>query len=296
MYKLFIEKIHNFYILGRYNKLYGAFLLMWPCFWGVCINSVSPLPAIKLFLLFFVGSIIMRGAGCTINDIIDKDIDKKVIRTKNRPLASSKLSIKEAYIFLFFQLIVGFIVLINFNLDSIVFSLLVVPLVILYPFLKRITFYPQFFLGIIFNWGILVASLEINGSINITSLFFYISGVFLTIGYDTIYAFQDYKDDKKINVKSFSIKIIKYPRITISVIYLISWVFLFLGIKNNNFLFEFKFLILFITFAHLFIQIKELDISNQKKLQKIFVSNVTLGLIIFLVLLANRVLFIFDQL
>ena len=296
MYKLFIEKMYNFYILGRYNNLYGAFLLMWPCFWGVCINSVSQLTSIKLFLLFFVGSIVMRGAGCTINDIIDKDIDKKVIRTKNRPLASSKLSITEAYIFLFFQLIIGFIVLINFNINSIVFSLLVVPLVILYPFLKRITFYPQFLLGIIFNWGILVACIEINESINMTSLFFYISGVFLTIGYDTIYAFQDYKDDKKIDIKSFAIKTIKFPKITVSIIYSISWAFLFLGVSDNDFLFEFKFLILFISFLHFFSQIRRLDVSNQNTLQTIFVSNVTLGLLIFLILLANRLLIIFGQL
>lgn len=287
MYQLF----HNFKIflyLGRYNKPNGAFLLMWPCFWGVIYSESSSQSTIELLILFFFGSFFMRGAGCTINDILDVKYDLKVKRTKGRPLPSNKISKKNALIFLIIQLLLGLAVLVNFNKYSIIFSLLIMPLVLTYPLFKRITFFPQIILGIVFNWGIIIGFISTDQNINIGIIYLYLAGVFKTIGYDTIYAFQDLLDDQKVGVKSLAIKIQTKPKFFLSIIYLISLIFFFLAMtfKIGFFL---NLLFSSIILTHFYFQITKLDINNPSTLYKSFSSNTNLGCIIFILLfLVNK--------
>ena len=153
MFRKLKKKINILLVLGRYNYPTGAFLLMWPCFWGVLYNPNLNGNYIYSLFLLFIGSFVMRGAGCCINDFFDKDFDKKIKRTKNRPLARNLIGYFDVLCFIIFQLILGFIILINFNTKVIFFSLLIFPLVIIYPLFKRVSNFPQVILGLIFNWG-----------------------------------------------------------------------------------------------------------------------------------------------
>ena len=198
-FKIFIE-------LTRLNKPIGFMLLFWPCAWGLAFANLINKDLNSFFyylILFFIGSVLMRSAGCIINDIIDIDFDQKVTRTKFRPLASKKISITEAILLLIILLVISFFILLEFNFKSIVLGLLSVPFVILYPFMKRITFFPQLFLGIIFSWGVLIVSMQFNTRITFDFLLLYFVCIFWTLAYDTIYAYQDKADD--ILKKSFTV-------------------------------------------------------------------------------------------
>ena len=183
-------------------------LLFWPCAWGLTIaydfkNGFEFY--IIYLLLFFFGSILMRSAGCIVNDIADKDFDKNVERTKNRPLASNKISVKLAAIYSAILCVFAFFILINFNLFTILLALASMPLAFTYPLMKRFTYWPQLFLGITFNYGLLLGWTSINEDLNISPILFYFGAIFWTLGYDTIYGFQDIEDDEIIGVKSTSI-------------------------------------------------------------------------------------------
>ena len=281
MIKSSSNKIYLFFLLGRYHKPYGSFLLMWPCFWGVSfLNQISLVDLWYLILLAF-GSFIMRGAGCTINDIVDHKYDAKVERTKNRPIASKKITILEAIFFLFIQLLLGLVILINFDNRTILISLSIIPLVFLYPLFKRFTFFPQVILGLIFNWGALVGFSSSNEFININIIYLYFAGVLLTIGYDTIYAFQDINDDRKIGLKSLAIKTSKFPRFYLGLIYGFSTLLFCISFFKN---YGINFLSIFFSsfiFLFLLMQVKNFDINNKQMLQKQFVSNSYLGGFIF---------------
>ena len=182
-FKIFIE-------LTRLNKPIGIMLLFWPCSWSLAY-SFSINNDLNLFLnyllLFFLGSVLMRSAGCIVNDIVDKDFDKKVKRTKNRPLAARHISTKLAAIYAISLCIIAFFILIQFNKLTIFLGMASMIPAFLYPFMKRITWWPQLFLGFTFNWGIIMASSAVNNSISIEIILLYISAIFWTIGYDTIY-------------------------------------------------------------------------------------------------------------
>ena len=240
MFKKYKQKINYLIKLGRYDNPTGALLLMWPCFWGTLAQFENQLILLKPLILFLTGSFIMRGAGCCINDLFDRNIDKLVERTKSRPLAQNKLTVSEALIFIFFQLFLGLIIILQFDLKIIVMGFVVIPLVIIYPLVKRFSHFPQFVLGLIFNWGIFIGYFSLNQTFDWRICFLYFAGVFLTISYDTIYGFQDIDDDKKIGVKSFSILIEKKPVFFISMFYLISFIFFisFFFSFYENFLFN----------------------------------------------------------
>ena len=223
MVKKLSSKMKYLLQLGRYNYPTGGFLLMWPCFWGVFYELNYSTEIIKILILFFIGSFVMRGAGCCINDLLDKDIDKKVSRTRKRPLVTKKLSDTDVIWFLIFQLIIGLFVVLNFEEKTIIFSFSIIPLIFIYPLFKRFTNFPQLFLGIVFNWGIIIGFLTQNNSLNLGIFFLYLSGIFFTICYDTIYAFQDIKDDKKAGVKSLAIFLENKPNLIIFMIYLLSF-------------------------------------------------------------------------
>ena len=200
--KIFIE-------LTRLNKPIGFMLLFWPCSWGLAFSASLNQNFDKLIyflILFFFGSVLMRSAGCIINDVVDKDIDKKVDRTKKRPLANNDISIKRSLLYSLILCIFAFLILIQFNLSTIVLGMGSMLLAFSYPFMKRITYWPQLFLGITFNWGILMASTAINNTISFEVFLLYFSAIFWTLGYDTIYGLQDIVDDEIIGMKSTSIK------------------------------------------------------------------------------------------
>ncbi len=200
--KIFIE-------LTRLNKPIGFMLLFWPCAWGLAytysINQDSELLIYYLFL-FFLGSILMRSAGCIFNDIIDKDFDKKVERTKKRPLPSGKISVKKSFLYVVVLCGLALIILLQFNLLTILLGLSSMLLAFSYPFMKRFTYWPQLFLGITFNWGLIMAGTAMLNDFKLEIIVLYLAAIFWTLGYDTIYGIQDISDDEIIGIKSTAIK------------------------------------------------------------------------------------------
>ena len=280
MSNTFLNKIQPFVQLARYDKPIGFMLLFWPCIWSLLLYSlhVGELVPISFFILFFIGSIIMRGAGCTWNDFLDKDYDKSVKRTKDRPLASSKIKITAAIFFLIIQLFVGLLILIQFNKLTIIFGCLSLIPVFIYPLMKRITWWPQVFLGITFNWGALLVWMSVSNNFSsVYPLFLYIACIFWTIGYDTIYAHQDKDDDLLLNLKSSAIKLgenTKYAMLIFYSIFFIIFAVILLNLSNS--------LIIHIAIlsllVHLVSQIIYLDIDNSERCLKIFKSNNLLGI------------------
>ncbi len=187
--------------LSRVDRPIGVWLLMLPCWWGTALASPT-WPDPVLLILFAIGAMLMRAAGCTINDIADRKFDRQVARTAGRPLASGEISRRQAAIFLALLLAAAFIILIQFNLPTIFLGLASVPLVALYPFAKRVTHWPQLILGLTFNWGALVGWMAVRGELAAPALLLYAAGTAWTLGYDTIYAHQDKEDDALIGVKS----------------------------------------------------------------------------------------------
>ena len=206
-----LKKIKQFIILGRFHTPTGALLLAWPCTWGIAMAKPDLKNLIFFSLLLVIGSFIMRAAGCAWNDILDRNIDKKTSRTKHRPIAAGKLSIPEGILFIFIMLSIGFLILINLSIPAIIISLISIPLIVIYPLTKRVTFFPQVWLGITFNVGILVGYSCISENYpNISVIILYIGAIFWTIGYDTLYAMQDYHDDLLTGVKSTAVKMHEY--------------------------------------------------------------------------------------
>jgi 4-hydroxybenzoate polyprenyltransferase len=184
-------------------------LLFWPCAWGLTLGCNFNLETnlyLKNLILFFLGSVLMRSAGCIFNDIIDKDLDKKVKRTKKRPIASGEISVSQSLIYVIGLCLMAFLILLQFNLLTIILGLGSMVLAFSYPFMKRVTYWPQLFLGLTFNWGIVMSWTSMTNSISIEPIILYIGAIFWTLGYDTIYGIQDIRDDEIIGVKSTSIK------------------------------------------------------------------------------------------
>ena len=231
-----LQKIKQFIILGRFHSPTGALLLAWPCTWGIAMAKPDLIYLIHFSLMLVIGSFIMRAAGCAWNDILDRHIDKKTSRTKNRPIAAGNLSITEGIIFIFIMLCIGFLILINLSIPAILISLLSIPLIIIYPLTKRITFFPQVWLGITFNIGILIGYSCISNTYpNISVITLYIGAIFWTVGYDTLYAMQDYNDDLLTGVKSTVVKMHKYSGIFAAFSYIICTIIFCMALILNNF-------------------------------------------------------------
>ena len=278
------NKISNFIELTRLKKPIGFMLLFWPCVWGLTLaydfNS-SIIHFFKFIILFLCGSILMRSAGCIINDIVDKNFDIKVERTKTRPIASGKISIKLGIIYALLLCFVALLVLLNFNSFTIILAFCSMPLAFTYPYIKRFSHWPQLYLGITFNFGLLLGWTAVFSEISIQPIIFYLGAIFWTLGYDTVYGFQDIKDDEIIGDKSTSIKFKKNPKIFLTFCYLLTFITIFtLGIIMEFNLFYYIGLILI---GYLFFnQIIIFNKNNAKICLKIFKSNNLLGLIIFL--------------
>ena len=279
-----MSQIRIFIELARLNKPIGFMLLFWPCSWGLAYaNSINQ--DLNLFInylvLFFLGSVLMRSAGCIFNDIVDKDFDKKVKRTKNRPIAAGKISIKQSLLYVFLLCSLSFLILIQFNFLTIVLGMSSMFFAFSYPFMKRITYWPQLFLGITFNWGIVMAWTAINNNINMEIIILYLSAIFWTLGYDTIYGAQDMSDDEIIGLKSTSIKFKKNLKLFVSIsyfIFFISILYLFKNYYGMN-IFSFLFTIYSISLLYQLIMLENKSKGNYLKLFKF--NNYT-GLFLFL--------------
>ena len=287
-----MEKINHFIELTRLKKPIGFMLLFWPCLWGLTIAfdfSNNTYTFFKYCFLFLCGSVLMRSAGCIVNDIVDKDFDSKVERTKSRPIASGKISVRLGIVYSVILCLIALIVLLQFNTLTIILAMCSMPLAFAYPFMKRITYWPQLFLGITFNYGIVLGWTSVNESLNFAIIILYIGAIFWTLGYDTIYGFQDIKDDEIIGVKSTSIKFKYNAKLFLSFCYSIFILCLLIvgNYMNLNYLF---FVFLIFPILHLiFVQINKFDKLDGNICLKIFKSNNLFGFIVFLNLLLGKI-------
>ena len=274
--KIFIE-------LTRLNKPIGVMLLFWPCSWGLAYayHVEKNLNQFLYFLLlFFLGSVLMRSAGCIVNDIVDKDIDKKVQRTKNRPLACNLISLKLALTYTAILCGLAFLILLQFNMLTIILGIASMILAFSYPFMKRITYWPQFFLGLTFNWGIVMAWTAITNNISIEILILYASAIFWTLGYDTIYGTQDIIDDEIIGIKSTSINFKNNLKLFVSFCYFMNTVLVVFLFQNE---FDLNIFSLFIMFYILSLtyQLIKFEKDQPKECLKLFKINNISGFLLF---------------
>ena len=288
-----MNQLNLFVELTRLKKPIGYMLLFWPCAWGLTIAydfSLNKYDYFFYLLLFFLGSVLMRSAGCIVNDILDRKFDKRVLRTKDRPIASGRISVELAIFYSGFLCIMAFFVLINFNLFTIIIALASMPLAFTYPLMKRFTYWPQLFLGITFNYGLILGWTSINAEINLIPIIFYFGAIFWTLGYDTIYGFQDIKDDEIIGIKSTSIKFKSNPIIFLYLCYIIFLSSLILV----GFLEEFSklyFVSLIMIFLQMYyFQLKKFRQNSPSTCLEIFKSNNFLGILVFLILLIGKLL------
>ena len=283
--KLFID-------LTRLKKPIGYMLLFWPCAWGLTLayNFNAELVTYFYFLaLFLLGAILMRSAGCIANDIADRKFDKKVFRTKNRPIASGKISISRAIVYSSILCLIALFVLVQFNNFTIVLALGSMPLAFTYPLMKRYTYWPQLFLGITFNYGLILGWTSIENSIDIVAIVFYAGAIFWTIGFDTIYGFQDLKDDEIIGLKSTSIKFKSKPKLFILTCYTVFLISLFIVglVVQLNIIYYLCLVVISLNLY--FSQIKNLDVKSPESCLKTFKSNNFLGLIVFISLILGKI-------
>ena len=287
-----MEKFQIFIQLTRLNKPIGFLLLFWPCVWGLTLAyyySEETTLYIKYIILFFLGAVLMRSAGCIFNDIVDRNFDKKVRRTRVRPIASGKISAVEAFIYIILLCSIALLILLQFNLLTITLGMGSMILAFTYPFMKRFTYWPQLFLGLTFNWGIIMGWTSIANSISIEPIILYLAAIFWTLGYDTIYGLQDIHDDEIIGIKSTSIKFKNKVKIFVGTCYSLC-VFLilimFFTMEINKYL-----LLLIIPFVVSFAyQVKIFKVSNSESCLLAFKNNNLTGLLIFIFIFSFNIL------
>jgi 4-hydroxybenzoate polyprenyltransferase len=287
-----MKQLNLFIEIARLKKPIGFMLLFWPCAWGLTLayDFSNNLNNYFFYLsLFFLGSVLMRSAGCIVNDILDKEFDKKVFRTKNRPIASGKVSIKLGLIYVIFLCFIALLILLNFNTFTIALALGSMPLAFSYPLMKRYTYWPQLFLGITFNYGLILGWVCITNQIELLPIILYIGAIFWTLGFDTIYGYQDIKDDEIIGVKSTSIKFKKNPKLFLIICYSI----FMLSLATVGFFMKFNsmfYLFLSIPILHLFLyQVYNFNFKDPKNSLKIFKTNNLLGAIVLFNIIIGKV-------
>jgi 4-hydroxybenzoate polyprenyltransferase len=277
--------------LARADRPIGIWLLLWPCWWSIALAGApfgfrSSLHIVWLMILFAVGAAVMRGAGCTYNDIVDRDIDAQVARTAGRPIPSGQVSVAAAWAFLVAQLLVGSLVLIQLNWFSVVLGALSLVPIAIYPFMKRITDWPQAFLGLTFNWGALLGWAAVTGGLAVAPVLLFIGSVFWTLGYDTIYAHQDKEDDALIGVRSTARLLGERTKPWLVGFYGAAW-FFFLGAGLVSGMGLGFFVVLSAIAGHMIWQILRLDISDGANCLATFKSNRDLGYLMFAAILAG---------
>jgi 4-hydroxybenzoate polyprenyltransferase len=269
--------IYNPYArLMRLHQPVGIWLLFWPCAWSLMLASNGK-PSLKMVGLFFFGAIVMRSVGCVINDIWDRDIDKQVERTRLRPLASAELSLQQALLLLTALLLIAFFILLQLPVAVWYLAFASLIPVAIYPAMKRITWWPQLFLGMAFNWGALMGWVAVTGTIEPAAIALYISGVFWTLGYDTIYAHQDKVYDAKIGVKSSALRLGKKSALVVTVFYLICTALMVLAGLFSSQPLSYYLGVMFYLLQLLF-QLATVDLDNPTSCLKQFKSNAWAGL------------------
>jgi 4-hydroxybenzoate polyprenyltransferase len=287
-----MKQLNLFIELTRLKKPIGFMLLFWPCAWGLTLayDFSNDLSYYYFYLfLFFLGSVLMRSAGCIVNDILDKEFDKKVARTKNRAIASGKISTKLGLIYVILLCLFALLVLLKFNTLTVILALGSMPLAFSYPLMKRYTYWPQLFLGITFNYGLILGWVCINNQIDIIPIIFYFGAIFWTLGFDTIYGYQDIKDDEVIGVKSTSIKFKKNPKLFLIICYFIFT----MSLITVGFFMKFDEIFYYsviVTIFHLFFyQIYNFNHRKPKSSLKIFKTNNLLGFIVLFNILMGKI-------
>jgi len=267
--------------LMRLDRPIGTWLLFWPCVFGLALGAADQPREIagdlRLIALFAIGSIVMRGAGCTYNDIVDRDIDAAVARTRGRPLPSGAVSLRAAWVFLALQCAVGLTILLQLNTYSVLLGAASLLLIAIYPFMKRVTWWPQAWLGLTFNWGALVGFSARTGHLEWTAFALYAACFFWTLGYDTIYAHQDREDDALIGVKSTARLLGSSSRVWIGIFYGLTLVLLVAAAWPPETLFA---VLLLTVAAHFAWQVRRLDIDDPGLCLKIFRANRDAGALI----------------
>jgi len=269
--------------LARFDRPIGAWLLLMPCWWSSALAAIKagqPLPNIWHLALFLVGAFTMRGAGCTWNDIVDRDIDGRVERTRARPIPSGQVSVLEAFAFLLAQALLGLIVLLQFNRFTIFVGIASLAIVAIYPFMKRITYWPQIFLGLAFAWGALMGWPALFGTLDVPAYLLYGGAIAWVIGYDTIYAHQDREDDALLGLKSTALLFAERTKPALAVFFAAAVVLIGLAgfYAGGGWVFGFA---LVVFAAHLAWQVMRLDIRNPVLCLALFKSNRDAGLILF---------------
>ena len=284
-FKLFVDLI-------RIKKPIGIMLLFWPCLWGLTLGNNFTINNLKyeIYLIYFLlGSFLMRSAGCIVNDILDRKYDKLVKRTKFRPIACGKISVRLGLFYATILCLLAFLILIQFNYFVILLGIASMPFAFSYPLMKRFTYWPQLFLGFTFNYGLIMGWFSINLEFSYIPIFFYIGAIFWTLAYDTIYGFQDIKDDEIIGVKSTSIKFKKNPKLFIFLCYSIFISMQILTGVMMEFSNYYFIGIIIISVQLLIYQCLDLDVLNPNLCLKKFKSNNFLGLLVFLNILINKI-------
>ena len=282
--KLFIKLI-------RLKKPIGFMLLFWPCAWGLTLAYDFSQNLINYFFyltLFFLGSVLMRSAGCIVNDVLDKEFDSKVFRTKDRPIASGKVSVKLAIFYASTLCFLALLVLLNFNSFTIIIALGSMPLAFTYPLMKRFTYWPQLFLGITFNYGLILGWTSVTGKIDLVPIIFYLGAIFWTLGYDTIYGYQDIKDDEIIGLKSTSIKFKNKPKYFLVTCYIFMLSLFVVGGYFMKVHYSYFILLILPMYLLFLYQIKTFNTDNPESYLKVFKSNNFFGLIIFINILLTK--------
>ena len=278
--------------LSRLDRPIGSWLLLMPCWWSAALaagitHSIGQLP--RIIVLFFIGAFIMRGAGCTWNDITDRDLDARVERTRSRPIPAGQVSVRQAAVFLIVQALIGLMVLLQFNRFAVVSGIASLIVVAVYPFMKRITWWPQVVLGLAFSWGALMGFAVTLGRIDATALALYAGSIAWVIGYDTIYAHQDSEDDALIGIKSTAR--LFGPRTTQALLVFYGLAVVLIGLALMLAGAGFAAWIGLAAFAaHLIWQISRLQIGDPALCLRLFRSNRDAGLLLFLGLLADALM------
>ena len=273
--------------LARFDRPIGAWLLMWPCWWGAALATPpGEVPALWLLMLFAIGAIVMRGAGCTYNDIVDRRIDARVVRTAGRPLPSGQVSVPQAFLFAGLLSLIGLAVLLSFNEATILLGLASLGFVAVYPFMKRVTYWPQIFLGLAFNWGALLGWTAVRGELAAPAVFLYAGGIAWTLGYDTIYAHQDKEDDVLVGVKSTALRFGAASGRWIGGFY-ISLVLALIAAGHLAKLSPLYWIGLLAVAGHLVWQLRTVDFDDPASCLRIFKSNHVTGAIVFAALVVG---------
>jgi len=280
------SSIHPYIHLGRHDRLAALWILFFPCLWSFALSGIETVP-IKTLILFFFGALLMRGAGCIIDDMTDQRIDRGVVRTRARPLAKGVLNNKQATMFLSVHLILGLIILLQFNRLTILMGVAFVPLIILYPFMKRWTHWAQLFLGLTFNGGVLMAWAACRDHLSVSVFILYGAAVLWTLGYDTIYGCQDRADDRVLGLKSTAI--LFYPRLKLFLLLCFSGMVFLLVLVGFMGSFRGAYYLglggVFLTFLY---QVFDLEVDSPRSCLNVFRQQKIIGLLVLLALVAGK--------